>query len=112
MTIRLTTRPPYWSVQTPRKDPHQRAGQDRRADQQAELRFGDRGPALIWTPMIEKIVHTAKQAVKAKVLIQSAEGKSNLVVSIDLSIGACLTYICFCRLDFHQADHVRLQIAG
>ena len=31
-------RPPYWSVQMPSIEADQRAGQDRRADQQAELR--------------------------------------------------------------------------
>jgi CRP/FNR family transcriptional activator FtrB len=46
----------------------QRSGQDRGADQQAELGIVQPSSALISIPMIAKIVQTAKQAVKAMVL--------------------------------------------
>jgi CRP-like cAMP-binding protein len=52
----------------PEEQTDQRAGQDRGADQQAELGIVQAQLGLDLIPMIAKIVQTAKQIVKAKVL--------------------------------------------
>ena len=50
------------------RDPDQRAGQDRRADKQAELGLVEPEVLLMWMPMMAKIVQTAKQTVNAAVV--------------------------------------------
>ena len=66
------TLPPYWSVQTP---------SSRRINEPVRMGVPTRRPNwvslrprsfFICTPMIEKIVQTAKQTVKARVLMPSA----------------------------------------
>ena len=66
------TRPPIWSVHTPsstRDSDPVRIGMPASNPSSVSLK-----PRSCWilTPMIEKIVHTAKHTVNAKVLIQSA----------------------------------------
>jgi hypothetical protein len=72
MVVVNTRRPPYWSVQMPSasliSEPT-RIGVPTSRPNCVSLRPSSR---LICTPMIEKIVHTAKHAVKAAVLIPSA----------------------------------------
>src|SRR5690625_2962471 len=73
MTRTKRRRPPNWSAQTPRKmrttDPV-RIGVPARSPNCASLRPSS---SRMERPMIEKIVQTAKQAVKAAVLVHSAK---------------------------------------
>jgi dihydroxyacetone kinase len=62
-------------------EPQQGAGEDRRADQQPELGVVEAGSFLIWTPTMEKIVHTAKQTVKAIVELHRARWRSSVLAS-------------------------------
>ncbi len=65
-------RPPNCSVQTPRKMRLIEPVSTGVATSRPNCVSDSPRSCLIFTPMIEKIVHTAKQTVKAKVLSPSA----------------------------------------
>ena len=84
MTMGKTTRPPYRSVQIPRKirlnDPVRIGVATRRPN---SVSFKPKS-SLIWMPMIENIVQAAKQTAKEKVLSERALfcGPVSAVVSV------------------------------